>query len=87
MPSYLVLSKLVVTPEEAVKHREGHVTHLASLKKQGRLEAGYRYTNGTGGFYILNASSMEEAKKLADGDPYHSSKAREYIITEAEKRL
>lgn len=87
MPSYLVLTQLLTTPEEASKHREGHIKHLASLKEKGKLEFGYRYTDGKGGFYVLNAPNIEEARKLADDDPYHSNKVREYTIAEAERRL
>lgn len=83
----MVLSKLVKSPAEAQKHREGHVNYLTSLKSEDKLEFGYRFVDGTGGFYVLRAFSIPDARKLADKDPYHLSGAREYSMFESERRF
>lgn len=87
MPTYLVISNRVKAPEDVAKHREMHNEYMRKLKEQGKLEMGCRFTDGKGGFYILNASSLEEAEMLASDDPYHANRVREYTMKEFEKRL
>ena len=87
MPSYLVYSKLVKERGEAAKYSEGHRQYLAGLKGGGKIEFGYRFVDGSGGFYVIAAASLEEAEGVAQNDPYHTQGVREYTVREIERRL
>jgi uncharacterized protein YciI len=85
MRSYLVLSRLTATPEEAGKHREAHHEYISKLNREGSIESGYRFTDRKGGFYILRAEDPAQADELASHDPYHFNKIREYSVIEVER--
>ena len=85
MPSFLVLS-WVVKPGEAVSFRPAHHEYMTTLKSTGKMEAGYRFVDGKGGVYILQAASEDDARRIADADPYHKNGIREYTLTAVEKR-
>ena len=61
-----------------------HLAYIGSLEKSGKLMMAGPMSDDTGeemqgqGMLVLRAASLEEAKALADGDPMHSSGARNY---------
>ncbi|OHE54514.1 MAG: hypothetical protein A3K61_00740 [Thaumarchaeota archaeon RBG_16_49_8] len=87
MPEYLVLSILVVDREKSAPYREAHLAYLTQLKKEGRLQMAGRFSDGTGGMYILTVNSLEEAEQMAKNDPYHANHLRRFTITGWERRL
>jgi uncharacterized protein YciI len=87
MPEFLVLSNLMASREKLQPYRDKHLSYLEELKKKGQLLLAGRFADGSGGAYILTADSMNEAKEIADNDPYHSSGLRSYIIKEWERRF
>jgi len=87
MAEFMVLTSIVGSREKSAPFREAHLNYMASLKKEGKLVMAGRFADGGGGGYILKASSADEAKALADGDPYHSSGARSYTMREWETRF
>jgi len=64
--------------------RPHHLDHLASAFQQGRIFAYGRFVDGSGGLIIYKANSLEEATKLAQGDPYVANGARGLEIHEWE---
>ncbi len=87
MPEYLVLSNLIADREKSAPYREAHLAYLTQLKKEGRLQMAGRFSDGTGGMYILIADSPEEAEQMAKTDPYHANKLRCFTLTGWERRL
>ncbi len=49
-----------------------HVNHLRSLEQNGKLYLCGPFTDYAGGIEILVADSFEEAKKIAESDPFIS---------------
>ncbi len=86
MAEFMVLTSLIGSRERSAPFREAHMNYMASLKKEGRLVIGGKFTDGGGGGYILKADSSEGANALADSDPYHKNGARSYTIREWETR-
>lgn len=87
MSEFMVLTSIVGSRERSAPFREAHLNYMASLKKEEKLVIAGRFADGQGGGYILKAGSADEAKALADNDPYHSNGARTYTIREWETRF
>jgi uncharacterized protein YciI len=63
-------------PEKSKKYRDQHMAFLAKKGDEGKIFARGRFNDGTGGLVIYIANSLEEARKLAQEDPYISTGAR-----------
>jgi len=50
--------------------RPDHLAYLDELNKQGKIFAKGPFLDGAGGMVIYIADSLEEAKELAEKDPY-----------------
>jgi uncharacterized protein YciI len=50
--------------------RPDHLAYLDKLSGQGKVFAKGPFTDGAGGMVVYIADSLEEAKKLAENDPY-----------------
>jgi len=87
MTEFMVLTSIVGSRERSAPFREAHFNYMASLKKEGKLVIAGRFADGGGGGYILKAGGVDEAKAIADADPYHSSGVRSYTIREWETRF
>jgi|TARA_B100001971_G_scaffold191893_1_gene195733 uncharacterized protein YciI len=87
MPEYIVISNLGVEREKTTPHRNDHLDYLSKLKKMGNLRIAGKFSDGSGGIYILEAESYDQAIDLAEADPYHSLGLREYTIKEWERKL
>ncbi|HET7657057.1 MAG TPA: YciI family protein, partial [Bacillales bacterium] len=57
-------------PEDNQKYRPEHLNHLAEMEKQGRIFAKGPFTDEQGGMVIYIADSLDEARELAENDPY-----------------
>ncbi len=87
MPEYIVISNLVVKREKTVPYRNDHLNYLTKLKNMGNLKMAGKFSDSSGGLYILNTESYNQAIDLANADPYHSFGFRKYTIKEWERKL
>ncbi len=51
-------------------HRPAHLERLKKLTDQGKIVIAGPFTNGAGSLILTRADSLEEAKKIANEDPY-----------------
>jgi uncharacterized protein YciI len=82
---WVIISKRTAPPEEMRKHLKAHLEHQISLEKQGIMYgAGPATVPGENepafGLIIIRASDGDEARRIADRDPMHSSGARTYEL-------
>lgn len=82
MRKYLVM--VMRTPRFDPSVIEPHKRFLAGLREQGRLQETGRFTDGTGGAYIVLADSLEQAKEIVYTDPVHTTGASELTVYEWE---
>ncbi|MBI5239331.1 MAG: flavin reductase [Elusimicrobia bacterium] len=61
-----------------------HVAHLKKLDRQGRLELCGPFKDGKGGMAIIRAGSLEEAKAIAESDPFIKEGLETYALREWE---
>jgi uncharacterized protein YciI len=57
-----------IGPEESKKIMEGHMANINRLASEGKLISAGPFEGG-GGIFILNTTSLEEARKWLDTDP------------------
>lgn len=57
-------------PELNQEFRSHHLEYLAKLEQQGKIHAKGPFVDGAGGMVIYIADSYEEAKEIAEKDPY-----------------
>lgn len=58
----------VITPEQSKKIMEGHMANINRLASEGKLISAGPFEGG-GGLFILNTTSVDEAKAWLDTDP------------------
>lgn len=58
----------------------GHVTHLKELDEKGQLVLCGPFQNYKGGIIIIKAGSPDEARAIAEMDPFVKSGAETYEI-------
>lgn len=51
-------------------HRSAHLASLERLNQDGRIIMAGPFTDQTGSLIIIQADSLEEAKRIAKDDPY-----------------
>jgi uncharacterized protein YciI len=69
-------------PAKNQEMRPAHVEFLAEAEKQGKIFARGKFLDGAGGLVIYKAGALEEARKLAESDPYVASGARSLELHE-----
>ncbi|NOY90994.1 MAG: hypothetical protein GXP55_07245 [Deltaproteobacteria bacterium] len=57
-----------------------HVAHLKRLESNGQLELAGPFTDAAGGMLILRVSSEDQARMIAEADPFVSSGAESYEL-------
>lgn len=82
MRKYLVL--VMRTPRFDETVLEPHGRFLAELREKGVLQESGRFTDGTGGAYIVRADSLEQAREIVYADPVHTTGASELTVYEWE---
>jgi len=87
MLEYMIISNRVVKSNMTNPHRIAHFEYLSMLKNEGKLQIAGRFSDGTGGMYILTVDSFEEAQRLADADPYHIYSIRKFKVFGWERKL
>lgn len=66
---YVILLKHADVPM-TVEHVRAHVQHLKALEEQAKLEMCGPFDHEKGGMIILKVGSFQEAKELAEADPF-----------------
>jgi uncharacterized protein YciI len=84
---YVVLSKGGAAPEKIAEHLPKHLEYMIGLEKKGVLfasgplaEAGGK-TRGDG-LTVLRAASAEDARKIAEADPFVVNGLRSFELRE-----
>lgn len=80
---YLVLSRSL--PEKAAEKERNYEAHREWLDQQhraGRLLFSGPTTDGSYGIYVMLAADLDEAKRIAAGDPHHIRGVREMEVLE-----
>jgi uncharacterized protein len=60
----------VEDPAEVAAVRPKHREYIAKLSAEGKIVGAGPLADGTGGLFIYSVRDEEEARKLADEDPY-----------------
>lgn len=82
MHKYLVM--VMRTPRFDPAVVEPHKQFLAELRAKGMLQETGRFTDGTGGAYIVLADSLDQAREIIYTDPVHTTGASEVTVYEWE---
>ena len=73
----ILIDKQKNYPLELIKR---HVDHLKKLEKSNKLELCGPFIDYEGGLVIVNADSLDEAKQIAESDPFVSEGYGTYEI-------
>jgi len=84
---YAVLSQPSPAPEKLKPLLPAHLEYMIGLEKRGLLFASGPLSDGSGppngaGLTILRAASAEEARALAEADPFVVNRLRTYELKE-----
>ncbi|MGZ9583535.1 YciI family protein [Paenibacillus marinisediminis] len=62
--------------------RQNHLDYLEKLREQGKVHLKGPFKDGSGGMVIYVADSFEEAKAIAENDPYVVEGVRDLDLRE-----
>ncbi|MFD0361095.1 YciI family protein [Nocardia sp. GCM10030253] len=79
---YLVMAMRTPNFDPAVV--EQHRAFLADLLERGQLVESGRFTDGTGGAYVIHADSLDAAREIAFTDPVHTTGSSQLTVYEWE---
>ncbi|WP_278264229.1 YciI family protein [Nocardia sp. AG03] len=79
---YLVM--VMRTPKFDASVIEPHRVFLQELIAKGQLQESGKFTDGTGGAYVILADSLDAATAIAHTDPVHTTGASDLMIYEWE---
>jgi uncharacterized protein len=84
---YVVLSKPVVTPDKLQPFLSAHLEYMIGLEKRGLVFASGPLADGEGpptgqGLTVLRAKDANEARALAESDPFFVNGLRSFEIKE-----
>ena len=84
---YVVLSKGGATPEQLSEHLPSHLEYMIDLERKGVLFASGPLSDGEGkmrgdGLTILRAGRADEARKIAESDPFFVAGLRSFELRE-----
>ena len=69
-------------PDKSQALRPQHLAFLVENESEGKIFARGRFADGAGGLVIYLAESLEQARRIAESDPYITSGARVLEIHE-----
>jgi uncharacterized protein len=84
---YVVLSKPTVAPDKLQPFLSAHLEYMIGLEKRGHVFASGPLTDGEGppsgqGLTVLRAKDANEARALAEGDPFFVNGLRTFELKE-----
>jgi uncharacterized protein YciI len=84
---YVVLSKPVVAPDKLQPFLSAHLEYMIGLEKLGHVFASGPLADGAGpptgaGLTVLRAKDLNEARGLAEGDPFFVNGLRTFELKE-----
>ena len=84
---YVVLSKPAVAPDKLQPFLAGHLEYMIGLEKRGHVFASGPLADGAGpptgaGLTVLRAKDLNEARALAEGDPFFVNGLRTFELKE-----
>jgi len=84
---YVVLSKGCAAPEKIAEHLPKHLEYMIGLEKKGVLFASGPLAEADGktrgdGLTILRAASAEDARRIAEADPFVVAGLRNFELRE-----
>jgi hypothetical protein len=84
---YVVLSKPAVTPDKLQPYLSAHLEYMIGLEKRGLVFASRPLADGEGpptgqGLTVLRAKDADEARALAEADPFFINGVRSFEIKE-----
>jgi hypothetical protein len=84
---YVVLSKPVVAPDKLQPFLSAHLEYMIGLEKRGLVFASGPLADGPGpptgaGLTVLRAKDMNEARALAEADPFFTNGLRTFELKE-----
>jgi hypothetical protein len=84
---YFAAFQTILNPERTDAARQPHLDFLAKMVADGHISAWGRFPDGSGGLTIFQAASLEDARKLAEADPFVSEGARRLELREWAMKL
>ncbi|MDW8041399.1 MAG: YciI family protein [Nitrososphaerota archaeon] len=85
MPKYLVTLSPKAPSEVTAQYRPAHLEYIRSLIRAGKVLIAGRFKDGSGGFFVLEASSEDEVNAIIAQDPYKRADVRNYSVKEIEE--
>jgi uncharacterized protein len=84
---YVVMSKPAVAPEKLQIYLSAHLEYMIDLEKRGHVFASGPLSDGEGpptglGLTVLRAKDANEARALAEADPFFVNKLRTFELKE-----
>jgi uncharacterized protein len=84
---YVVLSTPAVAPDKLQPFLSAHLEYMIGLEKRGLVFASGPLADGAGpptgaGLTVLRARDMNEARALAEGDPFFVNRLRTFELKE-----
>jgi hypothetical protein len=84
---YVVLSKPAVAPDKLQPFLSAHLEYMIGLEKCGHVFASGPLADGAGpptgaGLTVLRAKDLDEARALAEGDPFFVNGLRTFELKE-----
>jgi uncharacterized protein YciI len=84
---YVVLSKPAVTPDKLQPFLSAHLEYMIGLERRGHVFASGPLADGAGpptgaGLTVLRAKDLNEARALAEGDPFFVNGLRTFELKE-----
>ena len=84
---YVVLSKPVVAPDKLQPFLSAHLEYMIGLEKRGLVFASGPLADGEGpptgqGLTVLRAKDVDEARALAEADPFFINGLRSFELKE-----
>ncbi len=83
---YFAAIQSIIAPEKIGALQQLHVQYLDRMVSEGRIYIKGKFSDGSGGLTIYRAASIDDARKLAEDDPYVSGGARRLELHEWEMK-
>ncbi len=84
---YLVLSRRAVSMKDTLKRLPDFAYWMMQQQEEGRVLFSGPTRDRAVSIYVIRASSLEEAQRVAEEDPFHVHDLRSYEILEWEAHM